>query len=340
MRLLMALIVSWMSMPALAAEFHSQSWAVRNGQWNAGNQVVAGDFNDDGRDDLALISTYGSCGSNVAVYASSGSSFVYSVWGVGLPSGCMSGVRWTSGDFNGDAKSDLAAIINDSGSNTVRVFTSSGYNFPTNYWTYAYRAGPWYAEHQWRSGDFDADGKSDLAVIWQDTGGTTSITVFTTSRYGVVSSVWSSRTGGWSSQNKWSSGDFDGNGMTDLAAVWNDGWMNSIGARMSAGFSFTYRDLAFRDGGWGDKNVCLAGDFDGDGRSDLAIVWNDAWMNSIAVYVSNGLSMTSSSWARRLGGWGDVNKWAVGDFDGDRKADLSAVWNDGSQNSVAVYLSR
>jgi hypothetical protein len=340
MRVLLAATVCWVSLPALAAEFQAQGWALRNGQWNAGNQVVAGDFNDDGRDDLALISASGYCSSNVAVYASSGSSFVYSVWGVGLSSGCASGARWVSGDFNGDRRSDLAAIINDSGQNTVRVFESSGYNIPASYWTYAYRAGGWYAEHQWRSGDFDADGKSDLAAIWQDTGSTTGITVFTTSRYGVVSSVWASRMGGWSSLNKWSSGDFDGNGMSDLAAVWNDFGMNSIGSRISTGVNFIYQDLDFRDGGWGEKNVSLAGDFNGDGFSDLAIAWNDSWMNSISVYASNGQSMRSAPWATRLGGWGDTNKWAAGDFDGDRKTDLSIVWNDGSQNSVAVLLSR
>ncbi|KOV14531.1 hypothetical protein ADK60_28350, partial [Streptomyces sp. XY431] len=44
-------------------------------------------------------------------------------------------------------------------------------------------------------------------------------------------------------------------------------------------------------------------------------------------------------WATNAGGWLDSTQWLGGDFNGDRKDDIAASWNNHGQLSTAVFLS-
>src|SRR5262249_14973463 len=133
---------------------------------------------------------------------------------------------------------------------------------------------------------------------------------------------------------------FNGDGMADIAAIWNDGGTNTLTVRQSTGMSFKTKHWAIHDGGWMDSTQWLAGGFDGDGLTDLAAAWNDAGLVSFAVYRSTGMQFEPHrQWAVRDGGWGDIVRWAAGDFNADGLSDIAAIWNDRGVNTLTVRQS-
>ena len=75
--------------------------------------------------------------------------------------------------------------------------------------------------------------------------------------------------------------------------------------RQSVRSAFRTEHWDVRDGGWMDSTKWVAGDFDGDGRCDIAGVWNDAGSATFAVFRSIGLHFAPhTQWKIRDGGWG------------------------------------
>jgi hypothetical protein len=137
----------------------------------------------------------------------------------------------------------------------------------------------------------------------------------------------------------WFAADFDGDGRADLATVFNDQGNASIDVWVSTGSTFTQRRWATQQGGFWATQKWLAGDFDGDGRADLANVFGDNDQISIDVHRSTGVTFTMGRWATQLGGFWDAQKWLAGDFDGDGHDDLANVFNDLGVTSIDVHRS-
>lgn len=81
-----------------------------------------GDFNNDGRDDLAIATDFGEGlgGSLVEVELSTGSGFIREFWG--YPNAIFKPEsRWLAGDFSGDGRDDLALSFNDAGHYNIEV---------------------------------------------------------------------------------------------------------------------------------------------------------------------------------------------------------------------------
>ena len=74
------------------------------------------------------------------------------------------------------------------------------------------------------------------------------------------------------------------------------------------------------------------GDFNGDGKQDLAVA-ND-WSNNVSILLGDGAGNFSAPTNFRC--WSDPAAVAVGDFNGDGKQDL-AVANDGSDNVSILF---
>ena len=65
---------------------------------------------------------------------------------------------------------------------------------------------------------------------------------------------------------------------------------------------------------------------------DLVAPWNDAGSATFAMYASTKTHFTPyTQWNIRDGGWGDDIRWLPGDFDGDGRADVAAVWNNAGE---------
>ena len=163
--------------------------------------------------------------------------------------------------------------------------------------------------------DFNGDGKAD--ILWRDTGGDVYLyqsnsgggyTGFTGQNVGVVSTPWTIQ----------GVGDFNGDGKADIL------WRNTGGdtliyvASSGAGYSsFASHDLGVVSLDWTIQKI---GDFNGDGQAD--ILWRNT-AGDVYLWNSNGGSAVNGFTGKDLGVV--ANTWtiqAVGDFNGDGKADI------------------
>ncbi|MGC7095170.1 FG-GAP repeat domain-containing protein [Amycolatopsis lurida] len=131
--------------------------------------------------------------------------------------------------------------------------------------------------------------------------------------------------------------DFDGNGVGDIHAtgngsltIWNGKGSNNFGAAQVVG------------GGWSEFGRPAVGDFNKDGKTDLASVKNGS-----TLHVWNGKGGNEFGAAEVIGsGWSGFSAPIAGDFNGDGISDLAAVkdgtlhiWNGkGSDNFGAAVV--
>ncbi|MEU9596858.1 FG-GAP-like repeat-containing protein [Streptomyces sp. NPDC048109] len=270
-----------------AMQLPTVAYSADAGTWNEDDaKLVTGDYNGDGRSDIGLF--YGYSDGTVKLFtknAKADSTFEGSV------------VSWTdtdwtwarmhpyTGDFNGDGRDDIAVWYDYAdGSDKVFTFLSKEdgtFNKPFTAWS---RASGWTFDHMKVStGDFNADGRDDLGLMYfYDTGEVKTITLpslETGAFQHDQAEGWTS--GSWGSAERTSvqSGDFNGDGRDELAA-WYD---YSDGSDAVISFSSTAANgaLTARKEIWRadagrytrDHMRVVGGDYNGDGRDDLAALY-------------------------------------------------------------------
>jgi hypothetical protein len=272
------------------------------------------------------------------MFPSDGTKFLgWNQWNV-RDGGWPAPINWVSADFNGDGKTDIGAIWNNGGHNTITLRLSTGSGFNQQHWLAD--AGGWIDTTVWLPGDFDGDGDMDLAAAWNQDGMAT-FSVFPGDKTKFPGwTHWAIRDGGWADSTKWTAADFNGDGKTDIAGIWNNGGHNTITVRLSTGSGFNQQHWLAEAGGWIDSTEWLAGDFDGDGNMDLAAPWNDNGSATFAVFLGDKAKFPGwTQWTVRDGGWPDGTKWTAADFNNDGKTDIAAIWNNGGHNTITVRVS-
>ncbi|AFY57237.1 laminin G domain-containing protein [Rivularia sp. PCC 7116] len=297
-------------------------------------KFLQGDFNGDGKDDLARI--FNDAGqASIDVFLSRGDKFVMHRWAT-QQGGYWDEQQWVIGDFNGDGKDDLAKAFNDRGLASLDVHLSNGNSFGIHKW--ATQQGGFWDAQKWVSGDFNGDGKDDLAKAF-GVGGLAYIDTHISNGGSFAMQHWAAAQGGFWDAQKWISGDFNGDGKDDLANVFNNAGGANIDVHLSSGSNFGIQHWAYQQGGFWDSQKWVSGDFNGDGKDDLAKVFNNAGGANIDVHLSSGSNFGIQHWANQQGGFWDAQKWITGDFNDDGKDDLANVFNNGELASIDVHSS-
>jgi hypothetical protein len=255
-------------------------------------QFIMGDFNNDQTDDLVTWDT-----SELSILlADGGGGFARSV--ARFLGGQLS--SFASADFDGDGNLDIAG----GRSSGLEVYQGDG----TGAVAHRTQVPAPYARHL-RSGDLNADGNADLLLV----SGLTESIVFVPNlgnwSFGqavVIDTV-------SSSVLALTTGDFDGNGLLDVAVA--NGNSSSVGVYLNRGggvFAPPIRvPLPFAP-----QNV-VAEDVSGDGRSDLLVGANSTIM---ATVLSGPEATFESPVYNSLDQTG--HRFGVADFDGDEQPDV------------------
>jgi hypothetical protein len=316
-----------------------------------GAREITGDFNGDGRTDIAVLTPVGLPGawSTIPVAFSTGAgSFTTTDQPVGnaahpfiSQNAATPGVQPVTGDFNGDGKTDIALVggqgwtsipvAYSNGDGTFAVATGTLSN--TSFGARASAPGA-----RVLAGDFNGDHKTDIAVLpgrpWDFatipvafSAGTGAFTV-TESTVGDFSGDWATEPG-----VQPLTGDFNGDGKTDIALVGGQGWTSIPVASSNGDGSFAVKTDGLSDtlfAAW-DATAgvhVLTGDFNGDGKTDIALT-APGW-GSVPVALSSGNgTFTVVNQASAFGSWAGSAPGVVmvaGDFNGDHKTDFALAF--------------
>jgi hypothetical protein len=308
-----------------AGTFTSPTFGYAVGGWPYLGPAVA-DFNADGKADLVV----GDDESESAVYlqghgdGSFRAALNYYPTDAGYEEGPYYGYATAAGDFNGDGRPDLV-VATDIGM-TVFIRKADGTYYPgVNYNT-------WYEFDYLAVGDFNSDGKLDVAASDPENN---QVQVFLGKGDGTFNNPTGYTTVGGSSWGEPEGivvRDFNGDNKPDLAVL-NYG---DVAVLLNSGSGFA-APANYPVGG--DGYVLATGDITGDGRADLVASGGTA----DTIYVLRGNSNGSFQAAVESGVYTTVNGYpvyapygvAIGDFNGDGKADVALTYENYTGNTVA-----
>jgi hypothetical protein len=273
--------------------------------------VAVGDFNGDGKADLAVSNGGSNC---VSILLGNGDGTFQQAKSYATEMGPAS---VSVGDFNGDGKADLAVV--NWGSNTVSILLGNG----DGTFRPQRAVGVGRAPNSVAAADLNGDGKLDLAVTSAPTlqsNGSSAVTILLGKGDGTFQPGVNYGPGGYAV----AIADFNADGKPDVAVA-----AYAMTILLGQGNGIFERPVSYPVESF--PNSVAAGDFNGDGKPDLAVP--NYFSNSISILINRG-----------NGAFQDRVNYpvlpqpvsvAVGDFDGDGKPDLAVVYNNQS-NAVSI----
>ncbi|GAA1231160.1 hypothetical protein GCM10009665_21900 [Kitasatospora nipponensis] len=273
-----------------------------NGNWDWNSlKFVSGDFNGDGRSDLAMM--YRHSDGSIGMYTglADGNGLIQAFTGsYTVPASAnwdWNAIQLFAGDFNGSGRSGVVMAYHRT-SGEIGFYTSltdTAGNFGAFNLGYSVPAGNW----DWNSlklvaGDFNGDGRSDLAMMYHH--GDNSFAMYTglADGNGLIQAFTGSYTVPASANWDWNSiqllaGDFNGSGRSGVAMAYrhSNGQIGFYTSLTDTAGNFGAYNVGYTvpvNGNWDFASMKLiSGDFNGDGRSDLAMMYHHG-DGSIAMY--------------------------------------------------------
>jgi len=279
--------------------------------------IATGDFNGDGIPDLAAVDNSG--GRNVYVFLGDGhGTFTFES---SSPVGVGDAEPIVVADFNADGKLDLA-VLNEN-DETVTILLGNGDG------TFSFASLPAAGPNPVAmvAADFNGDGNPDLAIVTESafTRGYSLMTILLGNGDGTFTA--SAAPPAITCDGTTAVvGDFNGDGIPDMAVLYSTGECSSSGGYDSVqtllgngNGTFTSifgaPQLTGKQSSW-----LLAADFNGDGKLDL-ITLNPEDQTTTTLLGNGGGTFTLGS-STSIGATG-VAGFAMGDFNGDGKLDLA-----------------
>jgi RHS repeat-associated protein len=332
------------------------------------------DFDGDGKDDVFLSkfnqNSYNLTGVNInysRVFSNGTSKYVdkkkmeynslpwsiygtHSLWKQG-------GSFFTSGDFNGDGHGDYLLIVGINGySNAYKAFLSTPSLNIFNQEILNFGVGVNGASGEWAANsvaeakslipvNFNGDGKTELLVVRNE--GSYVLRIYpipASTGYSYASDVLHF-TSEVKTDYKIFPGDFNGDGNTDLLVrasknVSSTPWkiFYSTG-KVYNGVSFVpVRTFILPGDGWSNGHMLAVGDYDGDGRSDIAHSIDDnSSSGTHYVYYIHGSTYEVQS-SPLSSSTNSESMYSVGDFNGDGKPDFMKVRNASATSFYTRFL--
>jgi hypothetical protein len=282
------------------------------------DSVVVNDFNGDGYQDLAILTSH----TGLVIFLGNGSGgFTPAAGGPYSVGSNPNGI--VAADFNGDGIPDLA--ITSSGNNNMTVLLGNGDG------TFTAASGSPFGVGSYPQGlavgDFNGDGIADLAIA-------------ASSSY-QVTVLLGNGTGGFTAASgspiavnyptAVAVADFNGDGIADIAVA--EGQDNVVAVFLGngqGGFTSAGSPTPVGNVPW----AMVTADFNGDGKADLAVINYEG--SNVTVLLGNG----TGGFAQSTGSPFEVGPYpftiASGDFNGDGHPDLAVSIT--GNNGVAILL--
>ncbi len=337
---------NWWMAPSDGINF---AWHVAGNVASLGNFAdnnhvfYGGDFTGDGKSDIMV---FGGNDNNWRLGTSDGTNLTWSVVSnTGNFGGLLDGAHRTfTGDFTGDGKAD--ALFYYSGDNHWWLGTSSGTALTWSLVCTSTFGNLLDGTHGLYVGDYNGDGKKDLLVYNNSDGswwfGISSGTAITWTQAAATSGFGNVL----GNDHKILIGDFDGDGKTDVLFYFNgDGnwWM---GTSNGTALTFHQASATAAAGNLLDWSYrMMAGDYDGDGKTDVA--YYNSVDGSFTFGISDGNQLNWESAGTGAATIGDLDDSTTrlffsGDFNGDGKMDALSYsstdgnWRAGLSNGSAL----
>jgi RHS repeat-associated protein len=330
-------------------------------------RIKLGDFNGDGRTDLLCIES--STNTPISIYladASGGFPAQPSFKGppvlVGAPDVDVS--RLLLADFDGDSKTDILYLRGTATTaSPIEVYLSTGSAFGSRI------LGPQYsvpngsagvaALARVKLGDFNGDRRTDIGFV-NGSGQTLPMTIYALAANATAVSflmngpsrfVRADVEGSRVDASRLMSADVNGDGKTDLLALEGSSTTVPMSVYLATGTGFAapfagpsrYFDNLYPDQSLG--RVRLA-DVNGDGRSDVAFVEGTSGANAMSIHLSEGSRFRGAiaGPVRTVSGGTalaqELLRIAIGDFDGDGRADIAGNDSSGVATPMSIYRSQ
>jgi hypothetical protein len=228
------------------------------------------------------------------------------------------------GDFSGDGLPDVALIL-PGRTNELRTYVGSGDG--------AFRRDATISDFDSVAVplvDFDVDGRHDIALMRHDAASRNLVSVVFSSADGRLRESAPQEVCAMSGTPDLRTGDFNGDGKPDLAAVCGgriEIWLNTLSGQFEAGPRISWNETSYLP-------LTAVADFDRDGKDDLIlpVVNHNSRAPSLVLLLSGGdgafrISLTIAAEV-------DPVSITAGHFDDDGKPDLAMV--DGTAGTVTI----